>query len=745
MDLADERDDGALSDGGEADMSPEERAQMNDALDKIRRILGSEQQSGFTDSFIEETLYDCYFDVDQSVEWLLEERARQGLPPLPEDDLGASGIAGARMHASMLGGAYGMVNGPLIVRAQQDADDFYEGSEGTGTGSGSMLQTRLSTISEHTEQTEESKRWSPGRGTFNSTNYRTTRSSRSMTSTSSYGNVIDSRLNRDEVGIPLDPNTIPVSPPHSALSALPSTIHEEQPSASSSGTRTPLPGPPSDPTPPLETVPEILETHSMSSAVSPGHNAIPVQVFRERPAASSPIRVLSPPSSLEDKPLPALPPPSEPRYSQAESLGPPPSQRKSKLSALASSRAASSRASTYTKSSRLSSSSVGGDSILTYPALRPSPASMLSLASAAPSGTSSIVRRAIQTAMDQEAGDTPPSDVRDEATVSSSSSSQSTVKASASAPPSQASETSTSIADPGEAPPAQARGPSKLALLAQAKTKQAPWSPKPKQPRSPSPHTLLNTSHTEYLTPIANGPTATTAITTSYQSLDRLISPARSALPPSFPPPDYSGASSASERSKSPTSPKRSKLAMKAKKSQAKRTQEPEEDVRAFLPVPTMFIPDANRSRASPSTFASLLVDGELLTHLEDKEHRHKKEKGDKPATEPKERRRSLSSSQSNGHSHNHHQHHHNHSVDDTSEKSKTREHKHVCKHAVPPPAPKPSNGAFAFDIPSPDDAVFNARKGTSLARSSASSTTIFPPSTASSRSSAASHSTVKA
>jgi len=43
---------------------------MEAALENIRAILGSEDQSGFTDSFIRETIWDCYFDVEQTVEWL---------------------------------------------------------------------------------------------------------------------------------------------------------------------------------------------------------------------------------------------------------------------------------------------------------------------------------------------------------------------------------------------------------------------------------------------------------------------------------------------------------------------------------------------------------------------------------------------------------------------------------------------------------------------------------------------------
>jgi len=66
---SEERDDGALSDGGD-DMTPDEHAQLEAGLENVRVILGSEEQSGFTDSFIRESLWDCYFDVDKTVEWL---------------------------------------------------------------------------------------------------------------------------------------------------------------------------------------------------------------------------------------------------------------------------------------------------------------------------------------------------------------------------------------------------------------------------------------------------------------------------------------------------------------------------------------------------------------------------------------------------------------------------------------------------------------------------------------------------
>jgi hypothetical protein len=88
---AEERDDGALSDGGD-DMTPEQYgmgtpvafrvprcllrqsavfpAQMEAGLENIRTVFGTEERSGFTDSYIRESLWDCNFDVDETIESL---------------------------------------------------------------------------------------------------------------------------------------------------------------------------------------------------------------------------------------------------------------------------------------------------------------------------------------------------------------------------------------------------------------------------------------------------------------------------------------------------------------------------------------------------------------------------------------------------------------------------------------------------------------------------------------------------
>jgi HBS1 N-terminus len=46
-------------------------AQVEAGLEHVRATLGSEEQSGLTDSLIMETLWDCYCDVDKTIEWLI--------------------------------------------------------------------------------------------------------------------------------------------------------------------------------------------------------------------------------------------------------------------------------------------------------------------------------------------------------------------------------------------------------------------------------------------------------------------------------------------------------------------------------------------------------------------------------------------------------------------------------------------------------------------------------------------------
>ena len=231
-------------------------------------------------------------------------------------------------------------------------------------------------------------------------------------------------------------------------------------------------------------------------------------------------------------------------------------------------------------------------------------------------------------------------------------------------------------------PDTKARPQSKLAKLAQAKA-----SSHALVPRVPvSPTKELPKPHTEFLTPIANGATATTAITTSYQSLQSL-STTQSLKP--VPLIQMPGGETRS-----------SKLVLKVKKAQAKSlSQSSVTDDEGSLPSPPpLFLPSSTRSRALPSAFASLLLD-DPLTSSEDK---------DKDCKSPKYGREELN-------------------LVDMYQASLSRS-KSTLGHELeqykrsrvkPPTSPDLSvrSTSFAFDVPSPDDVVFNARRGTALAQ----------------------------
>ena len=666
----------------------------------------------------------------------------------PDDDLVAKGMTAAQVHAARMAqlAEARSASGFTFPNDQLPSIQPYE--DYNSVSDGDVYVRRLSTITERTEKTELTA--APTRRSSRSKSFAAShRSPRAPSSAteSSYGEVIgkpcvnvlvlsvcssvlvvpaESRLG--QTSFPVDPNTIRPSPPPSAL-----RLSRDESGAYDSGddgstrTVTPPPSAPSAAVTPVGTLPDISDTQTKSTR-SPSsklrnsnstQRVIPVQVFKSPGLLNS-----------VDKPLPELPPPSLPRTSVAESQTPSdhPGKSKSKLSALASSRVASSKASTVvTQSSRLSSTTLGTTSIRTYPVLRPSSVSELSVVDEeGGSATSSLVRQAIQVALNKEAADrmgtSPPMqdrEVQHDSSKTSSSSSKSTAKPTSEAKPGSPTAFYTA---PESLPSSSGERPaSKLAKL--AKSKQSGSKPSPA--RSPSPSTLLRTTHTEYLTPIANGPTATTAITTSYQSLNHLISPARSALPPSLPP----GGSIASTAS-SPE-PRQSKLAMKARRPHHKGTNGIEgEQTFVTVPVHTMFKPEGSRSRASPSTFASIILGEVPLTYDEDKgprkEHRGKL---------PRERHRSRSLTTPTS------------PLDESTANVKASSPKVKSPAAALKNVPLAPLGPFAFDIPSPDDIVSNARHGTSLARSrsGASTPTAFPASTVHSRSSFTSGSRVSA
>lgn len=378
--------------------------------------------------------------------------------------------------------------------------------------------------------------------------------------------------------------------------------------------------------------------------------------------------------------------------------------KKSKLSALALSKASSvvsqSESSTSTGTFRTGS-------VKTYPGLRPTAQSLAppsTVAQSFPDDQSSTVsssamshvRRAIQTALEQEAYDrdlaknrplplTPPSSRAPSSLVPKSegsfnSSNKEPQKLSKLA---MLAQTRAGKPEPPKAPNplrldipkiAKAEGPasplnkepqqlSKLAMLAQTKIDP---SKKPKLPKTT----------TEYLTPIANGSTATTAITTSYQSLYSLTDPSHSSVLPKL-----NLVPLAADASMDMSSPSRrsTKLAMKIRKAHERQYAEvSREDEDIPVAVPPMFEPKSINSRALPSEFASLLISEEQVKYVSRPRNGRK----------PKEVK-----------------------SDATSDTGRRKHQMHA------PPPSHIMQASSAFDGPSPDDLVLNARRGTSLGK----------------------------
>ncbi|KAI0698633.1 hypothetical protein BC835DRAFT_648554 [Cytidiella melzeri] len=651
-------------------------------LEQTRATIGPAAESGITDQEIKDTLYHFYFDIDQSVNWLLEEQSRKHaaqerkvlhrstmefelvrrpedgkpLPSLPghgdEGGLQTSQIV-LPVHTSDSGRS----NVPLVRLGPEDSDDFfYSTSE-----EDERYRGDLSPITERTELTEYSRDWPlPAEMPVVEDDFPMS----SAASTSDYGQFIE----RGQVD---DPNFIPPSPSLSALQRL--SILEPPPTASSTGSRTPTQEavdlPPITPGIPVE-LPSVLSKPSLRSLVQKSDSKSSLSTIRATAAA-----------------------PRSPQQTQAP-VGNDANRPKSKLSALA-----SSRSSVSSRSSALSTIKAG--SVATYPHLRPSSDSVMlpddtrsSVTSS--SSMSSHVRRAIETALQlEEVGSTPRAKTRDLAEPVSRAISGMKAPISKALPPVVTSSVKPPSANPSspllpsqpsdpQSPAASEHKPrvSKLAQLAQAKAQQSQgqgsWMPKPKRPASETPGLMIQNSHTEYLTPIANGPTATTAITTTYQSLASLARPSRS-----DPAAKDTVHMFSAKHARAPVESKSSKLVMKSQKGH--KSLEPEElgpvpdDALSALDLP-MFNP---RNLQSPKSSRAHTKES-----VRAREHR------------------------------------------EVVEKPRRRSHK---RNEVPPPSHSgPFLKGFAFDVPSPDDVVSSARRGTSLAHRSSSTTTPVPPSTAS-------------
>ncbi|KAI6151764.1 hypothetical protein BKA82DRAFT_4103114 [Pisolithus tinctorius] len=682
INIQDELDDNALSDGGD-EVTDEQYAQLESGLAHVRAVMGDEATSALDDVVIKDALWESYFDIEKAVGWLYEEQERriaaQERKAFPRskshwwDRFRRKGDDEQEVHEQGTSGQYeppysaaeaGLYpedierpRGPLIMLAQHghyqpdycpvdcvacspdvDPDDLPMGFM--------PRASRLSTITELTERTEPSCHRHSRRQLANGA-----RASLSTGTTSSYGQVIgrpsDRYSNMYYPPQPLDPNEIPPSPSPSAVHRL--STYDSAPSALSSetGSEVSADGPrfraPSVSVPPVDTIPDIPDSLSKASDVPP------------------------PPP---EKDFPSRPQPA----------------KRSKLATLASSRAST------ISSSR--SSALETTSVLTYPALRPSPESRLSFASrtttvkappseasensegtirgfpapsektlssvkapsTTPSSMSSLVRRAIDKAMEleqQNGRETAPQALA----KSLSKTSISATKPSETSPsiPGGAPETPVTRSESG----AQSRPQSKLAKLAQAKANGAvPLIPKsiPHVPPVPLPK-----PRTEYFTPIANGATATTAITTSYQTLHSLST---SKTPQPVPLVQMPG-----------TEVKQSKLALKAKKAQAKPpSQSSATDDEGGIPAQSpLFL---SKSCHSPG------------------KHRKNSRYGREELKLVE-----VYSSQSR-------------STLDLDARGQQR-----CRRTKPNLPDMTVQLGFAFDVPSPDDIVFNARRGTSLAQ----------------------------
>ncbi|KAF9008789.1 hypothetical protein BDQ17DRAFT_75755 [Cyathus striatus] len=637
---------------------------MIDGLEHVRQVIGTESVSAIPDSAIQDVLWETYFDVQRTVEWALEEQERKKAARehnFGDDNTGAEEYYhGYPYNAADAGELRPGV--PKIMLAQQQGNMHPE------MLSPSVEDRRLSTITERTEYTEMTPHWR----TRNLGGY-----AASSSDSTSYGQVIDTRHRTSQARVPtdspIDPNLIPVSPSGSAVQRL--SVYEPPPSNTPSESRSPQSTPirpPSVTVPPEETLPDIPDYSSRKS----------------------------------DAPLPVpdpIPVPIPPK--------------RSKLASLASSR---SSAVSLTESSRSSGTSLTG-SIKTFPALRPSaqsekppssdgtpsavskslPPLPSRASSITPSSTSAHVRRAIEAAMQLEALDRgtpkPERQLFSESSPSSRPSSESSRKTPTPRPLSTLSRHSPTDGSNSKQLPTESQSPksgtpepiasfpptpttkapsgrtlSKLALLAQAKQSKIDPRNAPKLPKTT----------TEYLTPIANGSSVTTAITTSYQSLYSLTDPSKPAIIPKLdvvplgavPPPRPEA--------------KQSKLAQKIRKAQEKHNEVPREEVPPQV-VPPIFKATQSSARASPSAFASLLI-SDIYEGLDSGVSK------DKPKADDKKTSSARSVSMETVDSH-------------PNRRLRTR-------RSVVVPEIFSSSG-FAFDGPSPDDIVFNARKGTSLAQ----------------------------
>ncbi|KAG8716321.1 Hsp70 suppressor, GTPase facilitates ribosomal subunit dissociation [Ceratobasidium sp. 423] len=79
MNIRDELAEDDVSDTYDEDeeMTGEQKDQMATGLAQVRSVLGDKDESGIDDKQIKDALWEYYFDVEQTISWLLDQRAKQ--------------------------------------------------------------------------------------------------------------------------------------------------------------------------------------------------------------------------------------------------------------------------------------------------------------------------------------------------------------------------------------------------------------------------------------------------------------------------------------------------------------------------------------------------------------------------------------------------------------------------------------------------------------------------------------------
>ncbi|KAF9452147.1 hypothetical protein P691DRAFT_256246 [Macrolepiota fuliginosa MF-IS2] len=669
LNIDEELDDDALSDGGEEPTTQEEENELNDAFEQVRAIIGSAQMSGLSDKELKDTLWHEYYDVNKTVEWALAEQEHRRAAQERKEAFEYDQSALEYFRSRNMDTNEDQSRVPKIILAQQQAyEQGYlvpEDQEDLDSPVPHQYRPELSTITERSEIITE---FSPASASQGLALPRTRRGGADSSRTTSYGEPLEDNSQTQRFFAHIMEQETPRQRP---ISLQPSSAPES-----------------SD-------VPSIR----MSSATT----------VRDSDSLKQP--------PTAEKPLPVTPPLST---------------KRSKLSSLASSRL-SVAASSLSASSRDDGTALSG-SVKTFPALRPSPLSELAPSTIAPplaprdptafsisssaasqntpsqaTGVSEMtaqVQRAIQAALELEAMDKSDHASKPEKP-------KLTLAQPQSPPPAKgvtlrSLQSARSLAQTPSMPVPQPQRPVSETLKSPPLLKAVPpQTPKPQPPVTPSstPGELKNATgsakpmsklamlaqqkvsankapklpapKTEYLVPTANGPTATTAITTSYQSLFSLTDPKRPAFMPKLDVVPLSTPSAGQQV-------KTSKLAMKVKKANEKPAAKvPIDEVEETTTAPlSPIFQTTSRSPASPSAFASVLVHENLMLF------------------KPRKKNKEKSSDRKSGNGES-----------EAKLSSRPRKSQAIVASLAPP-------SAFTFDSPSPDDIVFSARRGTSLSQS---------------------------